>query len=132
MNTTTPFYVFSVQRAELSEEENRGRVEFVTAYMHKARIPFVRVCGRYKGEDETAFLVLDPSGDMLRAYVQNLARLYEQESILFVDANSRAALYSSEGAKLAELGTWREVPASVAASLDAVTEFQGRYWSAQA
>lgn len=132
MMIQTPFYVFSVQRSQLSADENRRRVEFVTAYMQKAKIPFAKVCGRYKGEEETSFLVLDPTGEMLRAYVLNLARLYEQESVLHVDANGSAVLYSSEGGRIAELGQWHEVSAQEAAALEAVTEFQGRYWSAQA
>lgn len=137
MNTQTPFFVFSVQREELSAEVNRGRVEFATAYMQKAGYRFARVCGRYRGVEETAFLVLAPDEyaarfDVQRA-VMNLARLYEQESVLHVDANGQAALYAPEGGgRIAELGTWKEVSADEAASLDAVTEFQGRYWSAQA
>lgn len=133
MNTQTPFFVFSVQREELTAEENRGRVEFVRAWLKRAGIRAYPVTGRYKGAEETSFLVFDadPSTDALRRYVLNVASLYDQESVLHVDANGQSYLYSSNGALLAQLGTWREIPATEAATLDAVTQTaDGRYWSA--
>lgn len=133
MNIQTPFYVFSVQREELTAEENRGRVEFVRAWLKRAGIQAYPVTGRYKGAEETSFIVFDAdaSSDALRRYVLNVASLYEQESVLHVDANAQATLWSSNGALLTQLGTWREIPAQEAASLEAVTQTaDGRCWSA--
>lgn len=133
MNTQIPFYVFSVQRSELSEEENRGRVGFVRTWLKRAGIRAYPVVGRYKGEEESSFIVFDntPGSDEMRRHVLNIANLYEQESILHVDANGLAYLYSSTGALLSTLGMWREIPAEQAAQLEAVTQTaDGRYWSA--
>lgn len=96
MNTQTPFFIFSVQREQLPAEENRRRVEFVSAYIRKSKIPFLHVQGRDKDNEETSFYVDD--GLNRRQQVLNLARLYDQESVLAVDANGLASsLYSSEG-----------------------------------
>lgn len=132
MNISNPFYIFSVERKELSAEENAGRTAFVHSYLQRAGLPHFVVNGRYRGCAEKAFLVFDSAGwPDLRGYISNLARLYEQESFLYVDANGLASLHSSNNAPLGMLGRWQEIPADKAALLEAVTQSpDGRYWSA--
>lgn len=75
------------------------------AYVKPAR-------GYYGGECESSYLVrLDKSED--REALLELAKDYEQESILYVDNERQAALlYTCYGPDIATLGAWREVRSS--------------------
>jgi len=79
--------------------------------------------------NENSFLVLaDDVADALYK-VLSLARRYSQETVLYVDANRKAALYHTDwGQKKVELGYFREVSELDAKAQDSYTLSDGRYY----
>lgn len=131
MNTQQAFYILSAERPCLGQHKNLNRSQFMGSQLIRDGAKLVIVGGRYKEVPEAAFLVLDDNTQQLRDLVFRLASLYDQETVLHVDANRRASLYSSEGFLLQELGQWHEIAASAAEQMEAVTQTpDGRYWSA--
>lgn len=85
-----PFIIFSVKENGLSDNENRQRHAAYTTALPTAGIGFKSLLGCYKGDCEESFLVLDTPEN--RAFVLDVARRHNQQSILFVDENCLAEL----------------------------------------
>lgn len=130
MNTSNAFTILSAERADLPADENAQRSAFLTRQLQNANIETVPVRGKYAGTYEHAVLVFDT--DEFRAdTVNRLAKAYGQDTLLHVDANSRASLESLADGGMRELGEFHEVSAEQAATLKAVTETSdGRYFAA--
>ena len=135
MNTRTPFYVLSGERADLNEILNAGRSAFLGARLRDDGICAHPVRGVYKGRRERSFLIpaIQEGKDPMCIHdtVKRVAKLYEQETYLYVDANGFSTLHDPDGQLVATLGRWRQIDANEAQSADAYTETpDGRYWSA--
>lgn len=125
MNTTTPTIIFSVCNAHGDAFGNAHR--HAKSVLNQRGIPYFEGTGCYKGEREDCFILQDIVDNL--ATVQQLAKWYQQESILLIDANRQARLETPQGELIKSLGTFREVRAP-AAKYDAWTRHDGRYWVA--
>lgn len=132
MNTIRPFTILSGDRADLPDDENAQRTEFLTRQLQNENIQTLPVRGRFAGTPEHSVLVFD-TDEYRDETVHRLANAYHQDSLLHVDANRRASLESLQDGTRTELGTFREVSASEAASLRAFTQTSdGRFFAAVA
>lgn len=135
MNTQTPFYLLSAARAHLSNAENEERLLFMRARLATEGIQTIEVDGCYKGTKETAVLIPAVQQEMpmenIHDVVKRNAKLYSQETYLYVDANGYSTLHEPDGKLVATLGRWHQVDESEVSRLDAYTRTaDGRYWSA--
>lgn len=126
MNHFSPVIVFSAWRALASESENRAAVEYVKSALDSRGIEYKSAQGCYKGQTEPAIVVIDTENT--REVAQNFARLFKQESLLFVDANRAARLETPDGELLETLGRLRAVPEHVAKGRDAWTRVDDQFY----
>lgn len=116
----TPVFIISVFRTDRSEELNMDYHRSLNEQLKHQGFDFGEVSWCYKEDsaDEKAFLVLCPEEDNFADTLYHLiryARRYGQDSILHVDANSRAQLLFTDWTKDPEaLGYFRGVPAAAA------------------
>jgi hypothetical protein len=136
MNTQTPFVVISADRKEYTCELNANRRDMFEHQLNARELDYKRVEGFYQGETEVSYVVLIPEpGDEHNAL--RLARRYGQESALYVDANRHASLFllnrEDGGPDIREIvrvpGTWQELPAAQALTLEAFTRDGDRYYA---
>lgn len=126
MNIFKPVIVFSAWRAHVSDDVNRHSVAYVKSALDARGIAYQSAQGCYKGQTEPAIVVIDTENT--REVAQNFARLFKQESLLFVDANRAARLESPDGELLADLGRLRAVPEHVAKGRDAWTRVDDQFY----
>src|SRR5512142_919510 len=89
-----------------------------------------RVChGCYKGDHEQSLLI-ENSGMDAAAYVLSSAANYNQESILIVGADGRAALFYIQSVTVENIGTWAAVSEREAKRADGFTfdTVSGRFY----
>jgi hypothetical protein len=94
--------------------------------LNAAHIGFLVGEGCYKGKREPCLIVHDLDGTL--DLVQRFARVYEQESILRIDANNQARLEKPDGTLIKGLGNFRCVPEQVARKRDAWTRLGDRFF----
>jgi hypothetical protein len=100
----TGFFIFSVEQAGESDKTNKANTDKISFYLECRGIPFKEVIGHYKGSNETSFVVDQKHENE----VQSLAKQYNQESILYVDALGNATLEYLDGNKV-KLGKFEVV-----------------------
>ena len=84
--------------------------------------------GVYKGTKENSFIVkVENKYDVM--WLTNLAKQFNQESILYIDARNQASLYYIESKTREKLGIFHKVPKSVADNLDAYTMTESGYYA---
>jgi hypothetical protein len=130
MNITEPVLIFTAWRDHVTEEVNRASVAYMKRALDKRGIPYRSAQGCYKGLLEPAIVVYGYDGAAL-ATVQGFARLFEQESILAVDANRAARLETCDGTLIRGLGKLRNVPENVARALDAWTRVGNQFYTTE-
>lgn len=126
MNHFSPVILFSAWRAGRPAQVNRDSVAYVKSALDARGIAYKSAQGCYKGATEPAIVVIDT--DATRATVQGFARLFEQESLLLVDANRAARLESPDGELIESLGRLRAVPEHVAKGRDAWTRVNDQFY----
>lgn len=132
MDHKVPFAVFSGSLADKSIAENIGRVDFLQRELVTAGLDSTPVLGSYKGVRENSVLVLLPDGDDSAAFdvVFRLAKLYGQESILYVDSARLASLhYTADEADVEFVGQFGEATETDAFAKDGWTYLDGRYYT---
>ena len=133
MNTFTPFYILSGALSGFSAQENCDRTESLDRWLRAKSLATVQVNGRYKSNRERSILVIDerPDNDFCESAVMLLARQYDQESVLAVDANRQARLIYWDDGRFESVGQWRAVSAGeVTNKPDAsYTERAGQYYT---
>jgi len=103
MKTGQPFIVFSVYSE--TNKNNSEAHETVRSFLELQKVKkYIECFGVYKGKRERSFIA--PDNYEGRWIAENAAKTYNQESILFVDANGRGKLVFSDGTSK-EIGTWR-------------------------
>jgi len=111
--------IFSVFQKDVSEDANYMNTIKVESMLKRTNIPFKAVQGVYKGTKEESFII---DLKYINAAME-LARHYNQESILVIDANSNATLKYMPVTVESDsyLGIFQEVLESTAKTLDAYT-----------
>lgn len=142
MNTQIPFYVISAEREVLSTQENGDRSNWLGVLLRDAGLQFDIALGSYVGRIERSFIVYEPAlqfadiGPTIQArmsqQLQRLARLFNQDSYIYVDANRFATLQDKTGKLIQHLGTWYQIEPSEfnVFSKSWTKTADGRYWTA--
>ena len=92
MNKKDAFVIFSVFQTRLSKDENLENHEKVLRHLKDFGLRFKVVEGVYRGESELSILVPVINQVFDFATVEQLAHIYNQHSILFVDSDRNAEL----------------------------------------
>ena len=133
MNTHTPFYIVSGALSVYSPRINADRTDSLERWLRAEGLATVQVNGCYEGKREPAILVLDdrPINFCCEKAVMRLARQYDQESILAVDANRQARLIYCAFGNSKAIGRWRAVSADYAMDNPSAsyTERAGQYYT---
>lgn len=130
MNTFTPFYILSASHEHINADK-KGFHNNLLGRTLRAQGFATAVCeGAYEGVKERSVLVIDerPYNDDCYNAVIRLANVYNQESILAVDANRNAHLVFCDGRPPQRLGIFTCVSEEEAKAQDAYTSRGGRYF----
>ena len=96
------FFIISAERFNLSKEENHLRTWAMAADLLREGLDFIACQGVYKGTAERSFMVLG-TGLPTACFIERLAKVYEQESVLEV-RELKATLVYFDGTKPEYLG----------------------------
>jgi hypothetical protein len=121
--TLQPFALFSAERSNKTFAENTDNTCAVACELVHRDIPFKVVIGCYKGVKELTFLV---HGDNYQVAYE-LAKRYEQESILVVDENRNATLGYLDG-RPDERYKWAEASPNNLGDAYTLDPETGIYW----
>ena len=92
MNKKDAFVIFSVFQSRLSHRDNMDNHKKVLRHLKDFGLRFKVVEGVYRGESELSILVPVINQVFDLATVEQLAHIYNQHSILFVDSDRNAEL----------------------------------------
>ena len=92
MKKKDAFVIFSVFQTRLSKDENLENHEKVLKHLKTFGLRFKVVEGVYRGESELSILVPVINQVFDLSTVEQLAHIYNQHSILFVDSDRNAEL----------------------------------------
>ena len=92
MNKKDAFVIFSVFQSRLSHQDNMDNHNKVLRHLKDFGLRFKVVEGVYRGESELSILVPVINQVFDLATVEQLAHIYNQHSILFVDSDRNAEL----------------------------------------
>ena len=92
MNKKDAFVIFSVFQSRLSHQDNMDNHKKVLRHLKDFGLKHKVVEGVYRGESELSILVPVINQVFDLATVEQLAHIYNQHSILFVDSNRNAEL----------------------------------------
>ena len=92
MNKKDAFVIFSVFQSRLSHADNLDNHKKTLNHLRAFGLKFKVVEGVYRGESELSILVPVINEVFDLATVEQLAHIYEQHSILFVDSDRNAEL----------------------------------------
>jgi len=92
MNKKDAFVIFSVFQSKLSHQDNMDNHNKVLKHLKDFGLRFKVVEGVYRGESELSILVPVINQVFDLATVEQLAHIYNQHSILFVDSDRNAEL----------------------------------------
>jgi len=92
MKKRDAFVIFSVFQSRLSHADNLDNHKKVLRHLKDFGLKFKVVEGVYRGESELSILVPVINEVFDLATVEQLAHIYEQHSILFVDSDRNAEL----------------------------------------
>ena len=92
MNKKDAFVIFSVFQSRLSHQDNMDNHKKVLRHLKDFGLKFKVVEGVYRGESELSILVPVINQVFDLATVEQLAHIYNQHSILFVDSDRNAEL----------------------------------------
>jgi len=108
---STPFVILSAEIANLGAVVNAERSAQLFDRLTAMGMEPVTCEGFYKSIPETSYLVRLARGDSDPSYeaLLDLAFFWDQEAVLYVDAQRRAYLDNPETREIVELGTWYEL-----------------------
>ncbi len=92
MNKKDAFVIFSVFQSRLSHRDNMDNHKKVLRHLKDFGLKYKVVEGVYRGESELSILVPVINQVFDLATVEQLAHIYNQQSILFVDSDRNAEL----------------------------------------
>ena len=92
MNKKDAFVIFSVFQSRLSHQDNMDNHKKVLRHLEDFGFKYKVVEGVYRGESELSILVPVINQVFDLATVEQLAHIYNQHSILFVDSDRNAEL----------------------------------------
>lgn len=123
MNTKEPFAIISPERSDLDRESNEFRVYEFKQGLDEWNIPAKEVVGYFDDTWETSFVIRDTQAARL------LGIVFNQDTVLEVDANGQAHLVSPKTGEGEFLGTFMEVDDPAMYSAYTYDPTTGKYWS---
>jgi len=118
MNLIKPFLIL-----ELNYGSRQAEIEVLKQL---TKIPFLSVKGSYKGTTNNAYLFpLTSSHGSEAEDLIEIARMYQQESVLIVDANGLGSLYFIKDNNEVLLGKWVETVEPIT-KLEAYTQINNQ------
>jgi hypothetical protein len=127
MNISQQVVILSAENTKLTPEQNCQRTKILKHCLEDCNLLFGESLGMYKGEPETSFVVIINNSHDLQALKDFAFKNFNQESILYQDANQEAHLIFNNGAE-ERLGRLEEVTEEEARKHNAFTLFSGRYY----
>ena len=125
-NPGVPFAVLSAELAGEPSAFNAQATAELQDDLERHGLRFVSILGSYKGAEENSFVAL-LSSVLDWHVVQALGRIYDQESVLLVNADRSAALHYADG-RVEGIGQWTAVDS--VAGLDSWTrDALGQHYS---
>lgn len=124
-----PFIIFSVEREELTEDENVINTYKIEEELKELEIDYKIVKGYYDGVEENCFLVINTSQN--NYHTLRIASKYNQESILLVDQFRNAKLYYLDTRVTINLGKWTKIDEIVGVDAWTYDYATGRYYTCQ-
>lgn len=118
----------SVSRIVLFAINNPIWESVVEATLTASKVDFVKAKESYKGCLEDSYIAV-VNDDAKLDLVRDIAKHYNQESILVVDEDRKARLEYIESGDKQSIGQWVEITALDAASHDAWTLVNTRYFA---
>lgn len=122
------FFIFSAELSTNTDEQNHKNNMCLIAALKSLKIPFKSLEGMYQGTIEKSYLVEAKHEDLILAF----AEVYDQESILFVDALSNASLiYLGRDNPEVKLGKFKQVAYLEALGRENYTRdvYNNTYWT---
>jgi len=120
----TPFAIISAERFTLTKGENQKRHQDLLAQLKRDGFKTKVVEGVYHGQTEKSILVLLDSKFLAvdLGYLKNYGMIFDQESILFVDADRKAELHFPATNKAEKLGNFVSVTKGIAVQCNNYTQ----------
>ena len=120
----TPFAIISAERFTLTNGENQKRHQELLAQLKRDGFKTKVVEGVYHGQTEKSIMVLLDSKFLAvdLGYMKNYGMIFDQESILFVDADRKAELHFPASNKAEKLGNFVSVTKGIAVQCQNYTQ----------
>jgi hypothetical protein len=120
----TPFAIISAERFTLTKGENQKRHQDLLTQLKRDGFKTKVVEGVYHGQTEKSILVLLESNFLAvdLGYLKNYGMIFDQESILFVDADRKAELHFPASNKAEKLGNFVAVTKGIAIQCNNYTQ----------
>ena len=120
----TPFAIISAERFTLTKGENQKRHQELLNQLKRDGFKTKVVEGVYHGQVEKSILVLLDSKFLAvdLGYLKNYGMIFDQESILFVDADRKAELHFPATNKAEKLGNFVSVTKGIAVQCQNYTQ----------
>ena len=120
----TPFAIISAERFTLTKGENQKRHQDLLTQLKRDGFKTKVVEGVYHGQVEKSILVLLESNFLAvdLGYLKNYGMIFDQESILFVDADRKAELHFPSTNKAEKLGNFVAVTKGIAVQCQNYTQ----------
>lgn len=131
MRTVSQVVILSAELSTKRFESNRQRTETLEGMLNDCNFRFKKALGCYKGSSEDSFVVVLRDAQELETLKDFAFTNFEQESILYQDANQEAYLVFANG-KTEQLGRLEQVDKKEATSQEAFTVMGGNYYVTRA
>ena len=119
------FIIFSVDRSELRQDQNKNRRLWLIDQLYHNSIKFKIIDGCYEGVTEQSYLV----SDIHEGFVKEVCNITKQDCYLKVDDNKNSEVINKHGDSVS-IGLFQNVAKVTAESLQAYTKDGDNYWVA--
>lgn len=126
MNITKQVIILSANQNDNRHERNRQLHEILKACLDDCGFKYNEATGVYKGNEEASLVVLVNSEVQIETLKEFAFKSFNQESILYQDANQEAYLLYQDGTT-EQLGVLQEV--TDVKGLDNYTVMNGKYYA---
>lgn len=128
MNITQQAIIISAEHSSQTIQGNKLRTQTLSDCIDDIGLISNLATGVYKGVEETSFVVLIKDQVEIDALKDFAFKTFDQESILYQDANSEAYLFFKDGTTK-QLGRMQLVDKTVALQKDNYTLMNGNYYT---
>lgn len=128
MNITNQVIILSAELSGNSEVENSRRTNLLNDMLSDSNINFNVASGVYKGNSEVSFVTVPRNNDEVETIKDFAFKNFNQESVLYQDANQQAYLIFNNG-ESKRVGVLEQVNPREIETLDHYTVLNGRVYT---